>query len=80
MPFLMVRLLLQPGSNYGERRNAFAPFNALVAPDERMRGQVTDMVGRAIARAIPAYVLVNNKAEGSAPLTIEALADRLGKA
>jgi hypothetical protein len=51
---------------------------SLVAPDKRIREQVADLVGRAVARAIPAYVLVNNKAEGSSPLTIEALAERLG--
>jgi uncharacterized protein YecE (DUF72 family) len=77
MPFLMVRLLLRPGATYQEQREAFAPFDRLVAPDEQMRDQVVDLVGRAVARAIPAYVLVNNKAEGSSPLTIEALAARL---
>ena len=41
-----------------------------------MREQVVDLVGQAVARAIPAYVLVNNKAEGSSPLTIEGLAER----
>ena len=65
MPFVMVRLLLRPGATYEEQREAFAPFDRLVAPDERMRDQVVDLVGRAIARAVPAYVLVNNKAEGS---------------
>ncbi len=77
MPFLMVRLLLRPGATYEEQREAFAPFARLVAADEAMRDQVVDLVGSAVARAIPAYVLVNNKAEGSAPLTIEALAERL---
>ena len=76
-PFLMVRLLLRPGAAYEEQREAFAPFDRLVAPDESMRDQVVALVGRAIARAVPAYVLVNNKAEGSSPLTIEALARRL---
>jgi uncharacterized protein YecE (DUF72 family) len=78
MPFVMVRLLLRPGATYEQQREAFAPFDRLVAPDERMREQVVDLVARAVARAIPAYVLVNNKAEGSSPLTIEALAERLG--
>jgi uncharacterized protein YecE (DUF72 family) len=77
MPFVMVRLLLKPGATYDEQREAFAPFDQLVAPFERMRDEVTDILARAVARAIPAYVLVNNKAEGSAPLTIEALASRL---
>lgn len=80
MPFLMVRLLLRPGATYEEQREAFAPFDAIPEPQEEMRGQVVDLVARAVARAIPAYVLVNNKAEGSSPLTIEALARRLATA
>jgi uncharacterized protein YecE (DUF72 family) len=77
MPFVMVRLLLKPGATYEEQREAFAPFDRIQAPDDRMRGQVVDLVARAVARAVPAYVLVNNKAEGSAPLTIEAIAAQL---
>jgi uncharacterized protein YecE (DUF72 family) len=77
MPFVLVRLLLRPGATYEEQREAFAPFDRIAAPEEPVRDQVVDLVARAVARAVPAYVLVNNKAEGSAPLTIEALAERL---
>ena len=77
MPFVMVRLLLQPEATYAQQREAFAPFGTIAAPSERMREEVAGIVARAVARAIPAYVLVNNKAEGSAPLTVEALASRL---
>ena len=77
MPFVMVRLLLRPGTTYHERRELFEPFDRIVSPFEQMRDEVTGILARAVARAIPAYVLVNNKAEGSAPLTIEALALRL---
>ncbi len=37
MPFVMVRLLLRPGATYEEQREACAPFDRLVAPDEQMR-------------------------------------------
>ncbi len=77
MPFLMVRLLLRPGATYEEQREAFAPFDKIPEPHAEMREQVVDLVNQAVARAIPAYVLVNNKAEGSSPLTIEGLAERL---
>ena len=77
MPFVMVRLLLRPGATYEEQREAFAPFDRITEPQAEMREQVVDLVGQAVARAIPAYVLVNNKAEGSSPLTIEGLAERL---
>ena len=73
-PFVVVRLLLRPGAGYEEQREAFAPFDRIHAPSEPMRGQVIDILARAVARRLPSFVLVNNKAEGSAPLTIEALA------
>jgi uncharacterized protein YecE (DUF72 family) len=75
-PFTVVRLLLRPGTWYEEQREAFRPFNRLVAPDERMREDVIGIVSRALPHR-RVYVLVNNKAEGSAPLTIRALAERL---
>ena len=60
-------------------RDRFRPFNRLVEPDEAMRAEVVELTARALARGRKVYVLVNNKAEGSSPLTIEALADRLAR-
>jgi uncharacterized protein YecE (DUF72 family) len=76
-PFTVVRLLLPPGTRYEERRQAMAPFNRIVRPDERMRREVAALLSRGTAAGRRAYLLVNNKAEGSAPLTIEAIARRL---
>ena len=42
-----------------------------------MRGEVVELTARALTRGRKVYVLVNNKAEGSSPLTVEALAERL---
>ena len=55
----------------------FKPFDRLVEPDEKMRGQVVALTRRALARGRRVYILVNNKAEGSSPLTVLALARRL---
>lgn len=74
LPFVVVRLLLRPGTWYEDQRERFAPFDRIVEPDEPMRRDVTDLVVEAVRRSLPAYVLVNNKAEGSAPLTVAALA------
>jgi uncharacterized protein YecE (DUF72 family) len=74
--FTVVRLLLRPGTRYEDQREAFRPFNRLVSPDERMRDDVVAIVSRALPHR-RVYVLVNNKAEGSAPLTIRAIAERL---
>jgi len=41
-----------------------------------MRRDVLDIVHTRVGRGRESYLLVNNKAEGSAPLTIEALAER----
>jgi uncharacterized protein YecE (DUF72 family) len=75
-PFAIVRLLLRPGTRYEDQREAFRPFNRLVAPDPDMRTDVVSVLHRAQRARMPAFVLVNNKAEGSSPLTIRALVDR----
>jgi len=79
-PFSIVRLLLKPGTWYEDQRERFRPFNRLVEPDETMRDQVVALTTRALARGRKVYVLVNNKAEGSSPLTVEALAERVAAA
>jgi uncharacterized protein YecE (DUF72 family) len=76
-PFVMVRLLLRPGTWYEDQRHVFAPFNALVEPDEAMRREVVEIVRRGVNAGRSVFLLVTNKAEGSSPLTIEALAERL---
>ena len=76
-PFVVVRLLLRPGTRYEARRDSFRPFNRIVEPDEGLRRDVTRLVSDAMGRQQPVYVLVNNKAEGSAPLTVRALAEQL---
>lgn len=76
-PFTVVRLLLKPGTWYEDQRDRFKPFNRLVEPDQSMRDEVVALTTRALAKGRKVYVLVNNKAEGSSPLTIDALAERL---
>lgn len=72
-PFAIVRLLLRPGTRYEDQREAFRPFNHLVDVNPEMRADVVSLLARALRARQPAFVLVNNKAEGSAPLTIRAL-------
>ena len=74
-PFAVVRLLLKPGTSYGERREEFVPFDRIVDPDPGIRRQVVSIIRAAAER--PVYVLVNNKAEGCAPATIRAIAEML---
>lgn len=76
-PFTVVRLMLPPYTKYAARKADFAPFDKIAEPQSEMRDDVVDIL-RAAAEAgcEDGYVLVNNKAEGSAPLTVRALAER----
>jgi uncharacterized protein YecE (DUF72 family) len=77
-PFAVIRLLMRPGTTYGERRDALAPFTRLTDRDDEMRAEVVSLARIAIDAGMPVSVLVNNKAEGCSPLTIRALAEMLG--
>jgi hypothetical protein len=46
----------------------------LVEPDPDARGRIAALLRAAASRGRGSLVIVNNKAEGSAPLSIEALA------
>jgi uncharacterized protein YecE (DUF72 family) len=77
LPFSVIRLLLRPGSWYEDQKERFQPFNAIVEPDEAMRQEVAELSDRVLTSGRKVWVLVNNKAEGSSPLTIMALARRV---
>jgi uncharacterized protein YecE (DUF72 family) len=74
---LVVRLLLPPGQRYADLKDSYAPFDRLVAPQPKMREDVARLVRAALERDMECYVIVNNKAEGSSPLTVRALAELL---
>ncbi len=70
----VIRLLLPPGTRYEQQREAFRPFDKIQAPDPVMRTQVVALARRSAAAGRDAFILVNNKAEGSSPLTVMELA------
>ncbi|HSM06113.1 MAG TPA: DUF72 domain-containing protein [Longimicrobiales bacterium] len=75
----VVRWMLQPGFGYADARDAWSPFRDLQRPDPVRRAQVAE-AARAMARAGgEALVVVNNKAEGSSPASVEALARLLAE-
>lgn len=74
---LVIRWLLARDRGYEQAKGEFAPFDRLVAPDPDTRRQIATLVRSAIARDREVYVIVNNKAEGSAPLSAFALAAEL---
>ena len=74
LSFAVVRLLLAPGTWYDDQRARFRPFNRIVAEDGTMRAQAVSIARRVAAMDRDAFLLVNNKAEGSSPLTVMGLA------
>jgi hypothetical protein len=76
-PFVVARLLIPPGRRYEARKLELAPFDRLVDPQERMRSGVVRLADECKALGKVLFVIANNKAEGSSPLTVAALAERL---
>ncbi len=75
--FVVSRVLLRPGRKYEEAVDAFSPYDRIRDPDPDMRADVARLVERARAARIPAYILVNNRAEGNAPRTIMEIVKQL---
>ena len=73
-PFAVTRALLRPGRQYAEAVDAFAPYDRIQDENPELRADLVRLIETAVAARIPAYLIVNNRAEGSAPLTITALA------
>ena len=71
---LVVRWSLHGGLRYEEAKNRYAPFDRLLDPDLITRGTLAHLAHVAIRSGQPAFIIANNKAEGSAPLTCIELA------
>ena len=69
-PFLLARALLRPGRTYDEAVDAFAPYDRIQDPSPELRADLVRLIALAVETRIPAYLLVNNRAEGSSPLTV----------
>lgn len=68
--FILARALLRPGRTYDEAVDAFAPYDRIREPNPELRWDIARLIDRAQVMRVPAYILVNNRAEGSAPRTI----------
>ena len=77
--FLVARALLRPGRAYADAVDAFAPYDRIRDPNPELRADLVRLVAAAVRLRLPAYLLVNNRAEGSAPLTIAAVAGLLAE-
>nr|WP_286197707.1 DUF72 domain-containing protein [Variovorax boronicumulans] len=59
---------------YEEAKALYAPFDTLVDPDPPTRDVLARVARATLQAGHHAYITVNNKAEGSAPRTVEAMA------
>ena len=71
---LVVRWNLQSGFRYDDAKSRYAPFDRLIDADIATRGTLVHLVHVALKSHQPCYIVANNKAEGSAPLTLIELA------
>lgn len=71
---LVARWNLRPGLGYEEAKSQYAPFDRLVDEDPATRAALAHLAAAANRAGHPVFVTANNKAEGSAPLTILKLA------
>ncbi len=76
-PALVARWMLAAHHDYDSAKAAYAPFDRLVDPDPRTRAQLAALAADAGRRGVPAWIIANNKAEGSSPLTLIELAREL---
>jgi uncharacterized protein YecE (DUF72 family) len=76
-PFIVSRALLRPGRSYAQAVDAFAPYDRIQDENPSLRGDLVALARAALEMRVPAYLIVNNRAEGCAPLTIAAVAARL---
>jgi len=77
-PFTVVRLLTPLNMSYETAKNRAAPYDKIVGDLPQMRKETVVLIKQAATENRRAYVLVNNRSEGNAPTTIQALITSLG--
>lgn len=73
LPFYILRLLLKPGTLYQEAVDSFSPYDRLHQELSDIRMAAAGIVKEALTKSKKTYVMVNNRFEGCAPKTIEAI-------
>ncbi len=76
-PALVVRWMLHAGLRYEAARDRYAPFHEMVDEDVGSRRGIAAAVKAALEAGREAFVVVNNKAEGSSPRSVTELARTL---
>ncbi len=76
-PFTVLRLLTPLKMTYEAAKKRAEPYDKIVGVLPEMRRDTVDLVRQAVGENRRAYVLVNNRSEGNAPITVQTLADNL---
>jgi uncharacterized protein YecE (DUF72 family) len=76
--FSVARALLRRGRTYEQAVKTFEPYQAIQEPDPHTRQGLCRIAEHARQTGKPAFLFVNNRLEGNAPSTIEAVVDSLG--
>lgn len=76
-PFTVLRLLTPRKMTYEAAKKRAEPYTRIVEEIPEMRRHTVELVKNALGQERKAYVLVNNRSEGNAPLTIQALRNAL---
>ncbi len=71
--FTVCRALLSQGRAYEQAVKTFEPYERVQQVNEPAREALRDLIERAQRAGEPAFVFVNNRLEGNAPQTIEAV-------
>ncbi len=73
--FTVARALLRHGRPYEDAVAKFSPYGHVQDPNPDARNALRQLISTARQRHEPSYIFVNNRLEGNAPQTIEAIAD-----
>lgn len=76
--FTVCRALLRRGRPYEEAVKLFTPYEEIRDPNPEGRRAIRDLIAHARSNRLGAFIFVNNRFEGNAPRTIEAIVEETG--
>lgn len=71
MAFWIARVLVAPGRKYPDAVKFFSPYDRIKEPHAEMRTEAATIARTAEKEGVDFFLLINNRAEGCAPITIE---------
>jgi len=77
-PFTVVRLLTPLMMSHEIAKKRAEPYTKIIQEIPEMRRDTVELLRKAVSENRRAYVLVNNRSEGNAPLTVEGLIETAG--